>query len=245
MPLDMYYPHLKAGERTVVLHQLAAGFKFSKKWTHPWRVAWEKKHGPKSTFWDMVAALSDEITSKGTAILLIGGKKDKGQGYAVDEDDGDRKIPAQSRGSPNGKASIFPSFFPAGNAASSDKTPVSATTPIGLLSTQVLNTLQVHFRAHVGRANNKAMLDAIESVGKSDSSRKDSVRFVPMPLIHQTSCHALVKRSCTFSASRVLSVTQRLLLKRDPFKESSAQCQSAIPSLPLLMSMRLFQIGMS
>ena len=82
----------------MVLHQLASGFKFSKKWTHTWRVAWEKKHGPKSTFWDMVAALSDEITSKGTAILLIGGKKDKGQGYAVDEDDGDRKMPAQPRG---------------------------------------------------------------------------------------------------------------------------------------------------
>lgn len=173
--LDMYYPHLKAGDRTVVLHQLAAGFKFSKKWTHTWRVAWEKKHGPKSTLWDMVAAFSDEITSKGSATLLIDGKKDKGQGHAADEDDGDRKMPAQPKGSPSGKASNFPSLFPAGKDSSScGKTLVPATTSIGPLSTQVLNTLQVHFRAYVGRAHHKAMLDAIESVGENDSSRKDS-----------------------------------------------------------------------
>ena len=78
--LDMYYPHLKAADRTAVLYRLLPEG-YTKKWTHDWRVAFEKKH-PKPTLWSLASALSDEIT---------------GSANQSDDNNLDRKLPAGTK----------------------------------------------------------------------------------------------------------------------------------------------------
>ena len=116
--LDMYYPHLKANDRSAVLHWLLAPGGCTKKFAHEWRVAYEKRAGAKPTLWAMVSALSDEIAdgakkgngSPGTthssgarnnAATMKKKQKSKVDGDDDDDDDDsdydgdlDRKMPA-------------------------------------------------------------------------------------------------------------------------------------------------------
>ncbi|KAK1747506.1 ataxin-2-like protein [Skeletonema marinoi] len=62
--IDMYYPRLKANDRTSILHNLLSKCTTSgksKKFVHDFRVKYEKAN-PKSTLWSLAKALSEEIT---------------------------------------------------------------------------------------------------------------------------------------------------------------------------------------
>ena len=100
--LDMYYPHLKAQERTTVLYQLLpktqqTATSFTKKSVHDWRVQYEKTNSSKQTLWAMVSSFSDYIISSTTTDIDHGKSKtitviDKGN--HIDED---RKMPAKPK----------------------------------------------------------------------------------------------------------------------------------------------------
>lgn len=151
--VDMHYPHLKAADRTTVLHQLLPKGQRTKKWTHDWRVRFEKDH-QKPTLWNMASALSDEVTGTSTT----GG---------ANTDDGDQKMPAQEKGGNAmqlGKENQTPGFPHSSDDHDHDQKSKAATPSIGPLSGEVLNTLHAYFRAHVGRIHHKAKLDSIEPV---------------------------------------------------------------------------------
>ena len=180
--LDMYYPHLKANDRSAVLHWLLPDG-YTKKWVHEWRVAYEKKAGAKTTLWAMVSTLSDHVsgdvpTSKGaSSTSAVTGTKKKSQ---VDDDsdsdyddDLDRKMPAVP--SPQGKKGkenkkpattkmiLFSDDEEDGQHGKKVKS-VLPTPPIGPLSGEILDTLRKFFRAHASRSRHKAKLESIEAV---------------------------------------------------------------------------------
>ncbi|OEU10502.1 hypothetical protein FRACYDRAFT_247013 [Fragilariopsis cylindrus CCMP1102] len=99
--LDMYYPHLKAQERTTVLYQLLPktqeATSFTKKSVHDWRVQYEKTNSSKQTLWSMVSSFSDYIISSTTTDINHGKSKtitvvDEGN-HIVE----DRKMPAKPK----------------------------------------------------------------------------------------------------------------------------------------------------
>jgi hypothetical protein len=100
--LDMYYPHLKAQERTTVLYQLVPKTQqttgFTKKSVHDWRVQYEKTNSSKQTLWSMVSSFSDYIISNTTTDINDDGKSKSttvgDKGTRLDED---RKIPAKPK----------------------------------------------------------------------------------------------------------------------------------------------------
>lgn len=165
--LDMYYPHLNAANRTSVMHGLLPEG-YSKKWTHEWRVAYDKAH-PRATLWGMATALSDEITG-------INNNKKKGTG----EEEGDEKLPVKKKEGNGGKENQKPSlaktgkpvFFPTKKSNNDDSDDdedqklesVLPTPSIGPLSGKVINDLRTYFRAHVNRVHHKASLEGIEPV---------------------------------------------------------------------------------
>mmetsp|Transcript_17079 Transcript_17079/g.37225 ORF Transcript_17079/g.37225 Transcript_17079/m.37225 type:complete len:401 (+) Transcript_17079:283-1485(+) len=161
--LDMYYPHLKAADRTAVLYRLLPEG-YTKKWTHDWRVAFEKKH-PKSTLWSLASALSDDITAA--------------KGKQSNDTNLDRKLPAKMKkgsGKENQKPSRgsggcgMPIFPPSDDEKDKRVDCALPTESIGPLSGVVIDNLRMYFRAHVGRIRHRALLDAIEPVDGASSA---------------------------------------------------------------------------
>jgi len=143
--IDMYYPRLKANDRTSILHNLISKCTTSgksKKFVHDFRVKYEKEN-PKSTLWSLAKALSEEITR-----LEGESKMPSKQKLKSEEDDNHHK-----ENKPNVGCII------SNDESDSDKKP---TAPIGSLSGAVLDTLATYFRAHLGQKEHKSMLDAIE-----------------------------------------------------------------------------------
>lgn len=145
--LQIYYPQLKANDRTTVLFQLLPT-NYSRKWTQGWRVAFEKQRGSGSTLWELVRALGDEISKKNVI------------------------IPEQSKaGKYKGEPDTKPkAALKSDTAQESPKASGSTTVPIGPLSGEVLDSLYEHFRAYVNRAQHKIRLEAIKEVEESADS---------------------------------------------------------------------------
>ena len=154
--IDMYYPRLKANERTRVLHNLLSkctSKSGTNKFVHDFRVKFEKAN-PKATLWSLAKALSEEITRlEGESKMPAKKKKLKSE-----EDGNHHKENKPNVGciiSNNGKGDT-----------DSDKKPSA---PIGSLSGAVLDTLATYFDAHLRQKDHKKMLDAIEPTESSGS----------------------------------------------------------------------------
>lgn len=146
--LDMFYPRLKANERTLILHNLLLQLRsststlqhstYTKKFVHDWRVKFEKNNA-KATLWELAKNLSDEITSN----------------------DGNQKMPSSNGGKENKQNTTTKN----GESDIEDVTPPEekkATLPIGPISGDTLDTLSKYFIAHYGKSKHKSMLDEIQ-----------------------------------------------------------------------------------
>lgn len=141
--IDMYYPRLKANDRTLILHTLllkCTNSGYSKKLAHDFRVKFEKSNS-QSTLWSLAKAFSEEI-----CVL-----------------EGDSNMPAKMKLKSDVNGNQCKENRPGANieddADESDKKPAA---PIGSLSSTVLDTLTTYFRAYHDRKWHKAMLDAIK-----------------------------------------------------------------------------------
>ena len=145
--VDMYYPHLKASDRTTVLYQLLPKGYYTKKFTHDWRVRYEKDH-PKPTLLAMALALSDEIVDdvKKMTAMPKGGDKEQ-----------------------RDKENEMPLLWDNKGDDKDDDEDRKPTSSIGPLNGEIIDTLRTYFRAHVGRHFHKTKLDSIEPIA-SDSS---------------------------------------------------------------------------
>jgi hypothetical protein len=161
--LDMYYPRLKANERTLILHNMILSISSSstngsastniqpkyttKKFIHEWRVKFEKNN-TKATLWSLAKCISDEIIrlqQEGT-------------------DDDNQKMPAKKK--KNGKENKSnmkqdndtDDILVVDNEGKEKK----VTMPIGSVSGEVLDSLSKYFIAYLNKSKHKTMLDAIE-----------------------------------------------------------------------------------
>jgi hypothetical protein len=145
--LQIYYPQLKADDRTTVLYQLLPK-SYSRKWTHDWRVAFEKQRGHNSTLWELARALGNDLKS-GKVII---GEQSKAGKYKSDGDSPDEKHEVkENTDTVQGAPAISG----------------STTVPIGPLSGEVLDTLHKYFRAYVNQTQHQTRLDAIKEVEES------------------------------------------------------------------------------
>jgi hypothetical protein len=183
--LDMYYPHLKAQERTTVLCQLLPKQQtcLTKKLVHDWRVLNEKTNSSKQTLWSMVSCFSDYIISNTATDIINDGKSntittvgDRGNRH----NDDDRKMPAKpktttmkklkkksSKGRCNGIISLIWNINEEGGNMEEKKKP-----GIGPLNSDVIDTLHTYFRAYVTRKRHKSILDNIEPIDDDDDDNK-------------------------------------------------------------------------
>ena len=146
--IDMYYPRLKANDRTSILYNLVSNCTNSgktKKFVHDFRVKFEKSN-PKSTLWNMAKEFSEEITR------LDGGSKitssDKKKSKKSEDDD--------SSGNQHKENKPVTKNIDDSNL---DKKPTAA---IGSLSGEVLDILEKYFAAYHAQKEHKQMLEAIE-----------------------------------------------------------------------------------
>ena len=159
--IDLYYPHLKANDRTLILHKLLLNSSssstnyYTKKFVHDYRVKYEKTH-VKATVWSLAKGLSEEIIK-----LQL----------QADGDD-DTKMPAKITGVKNSSGSSNqkenkPNKEEGLKSSGSDTEEVvditeKKTKSIGTISGNTFDTLQTYFNAHVNKAKHKSMLDNIE-----------------------------------------------------------------------------------
>jgi len=161
--LDMYYPRLKANERTLILHNMILSISSSannssastniqskyttKKFVHEWRVKFEKNNS-KPTLWSLAKVLSDEI------IRL----------QQQDDNDDNQKMPANKK--KNGKENK--SNMKQDNdtddilVVDSEGKEKKVTLQIGPVSGDILDSLSKYFVAYLNKSKHKSMLDAIE-----------------------------------------------------------------------------------
>ena len=126
--IDMYYPRLKANDRTSILHNLLSkctNSRKTRKFVHDFRVKFEKAN-PKSTLWRLAKELSEEITRLEGESKMPSTKKLKSE-----EGGSDHK-----ENKPNVECI---------DDSGSDKKPTAS---IGSLSGDVLDTLAIYFRAY-------------------------------------------------------------------------------------------------
>jgi hypothetical protein len=145
--IDMYYPRLKANDRTSILYNLVSNCTNSgktKKFVHDFRVKFEKSN-PKSTLWNMVKQLSEEITRLEGECKMPSSDKKK---LKKSEDDNNGN---QHKENKPVTRNIDDSNL--------DKKPTAA---IGSLSGEVLDTLEKYFAAFHAQKEHKQMLEAIE-----------------------------------------------------------------------------------
>jgi len=150
--IDMYYPRLKANDRTSILHNLLSkctNSGKSKKFVHDFRVKFEKAN-PKSTLWSLAKRLSEEI------IRLEGESKMPSKEKLKNKEDGNHHKENKTNFG----------FVTSKGDSGIDKKPTAA---IGSLSGSVLDTLAIYFRAHHGQKEHKKMLDAIEPTASPGS----------------------------------------------------------------------------
>ena len=164
--LDMYYPRLKANERTLILHNMILSISSlsssnnsgttanvqskytTKKFIHEWRVKFEKNNN-KATLWSLAKGVSDEITRLQ-------------QQDAADDDN--QKMPAKTK--KNGKENK--SNMKQDNdtddilVVDSEGIEKKVTMHIGPVSGDVLDSLSKYFIAYLNKSKHKSMLDAIE-----------------------------------------------------------------------------------
>ena len=176
--IDMYYPRLKANERTLILQNILSksskgGAHYTKKFVHDWRVKYEKNHS-KATLWSLAKSLSEEIARL------------ENEKVGNNDNNLDQKMPAktnkikgeemmgkhhQKENKPN--CNVNASQTETGQAKSDeeedDDTDKKATAPIGPISGEVLDTLTTYFHAHLNQKDHKAMLNAIEPIPDSSS----------------------------------------------------------------------------
>lgn len=132
--IDMYYPRLKANDRTNILHNLLSkciNLVEPKKFVHDFRVKFEKAN-PKCTLWCLARGLSEEITRL----------------------EGERKMPSKEKLKNKKDGNHLKENKPnVGCAASNNDSDLEKkpTAPIGPLSGSVLDTLAIYFRAHHGQ----------------------------------------------------------------------------------------------
>ena len=125
--IDMYYPRLKANDRTSILHNLLSkctNSRKTRKFVHDFRVKFEKAN-PKSTLWRLAKELSEEITRSEGESKMPSAKKLKSE-----EDGNDHKENKPNVG--------------CNDDSGSDKKPTAS---IGSLSGDVLDTLAIYFGA--------------------------------------------------------------------------------------------------
>jgi hypothetical protein len=192
--IDMYYPRLKASDRTLVLHNLVSHFGCTKKFVHDWRVKFEQNHS-KSTLWELAKGLSEEIARLGKDVDATNDSLD--QKLPANPMDGKENKPTSNNlhsadhTEDTDEASII-SFVSRsyGMHKKKQKTGDSLlervedkldncanhepdkklTASIGPLSGSVIDTLTIYFNAHLEQRHHKAMLEAIEPVTDSDST---------------------------------------------------------------------------
>ena len=143
--IDIYYPRLKANDRTSILHNLLSKCTDSgksRKFVHEFRVKFEKAN-PKSTLWSLAKQLSEEITRLEGESKMPSKKKLKSEADRNHHKENKPNVGCVTRNVDSG----------------SDKKPAA---PIGSLSGDVLDTLAIYFRAYHGQKEHKTMLDAIE-----------------------------------------------------------------------------------
>jgi len=142
--IDMYYPRLKANERTNILNQLVSkctNTGNSKKFVHDFRVKFEKANH-RASLWSLAKALSEEITR------LEGESKTPAK----------KKLEREEGGNHRKENKANSGCIVSKDDSDSEKKQL----PIGSLSATVLDTLATYFRAHLGQKDHKSMLDAIE-----------------------------------------------------------------------------------
>jgi len=158
--LDMYYPRLKANERTLILHNMILSISSSscttniqpkfttKKFIHEWRVKFEKNNS-KPTLWSLAKGIADEIIRLQQQVIV---------------DDDNQKMPAKKK--KNGKENK--SNMKQDNdtddilVVDSEGIEKKVTMPIGPVSGDILDTLSKYFIAYLNKSKHKTMLDAIE-----------------------------------------------------------------------------------
>ena len=134
--IDIFYPKLKANERTLILYNLLQSTsKFfacshSKKFVNEWRVKFDKTRA-KATLWDIARALADDIVKHDNEARL------------------NLKLPARTLRGTEGSVD--------------ENKNVKPTAIIGPVSGDVLDTLQTHFVAYLDKSLHKAALEAIGS----------------------------------------------------------------------------------
>jgi hypothetical protein len=146
--IDMYYPRLKANDRTSILYNLVSNCTNSgnktKKFVHDFRVKFEKSN-PKSTLWNMAKEFSEEITRlEGESKMPFSDKKKLKK--SGDDNNGNQ----HKENKPVTKNIVDSNL---------DKKPTAA---IGSLSGEVLDTLEKYFAAYHAQKEHKQMLEAIE-----------------------------------------------------------------------------------
>ena len=133
--IDIFYPKLKANERTLILYNLLqstakySACSHSKKFVNEWRVKFERSRA-KATLWDITQALCNCIV-----------KLD-------DETRSNLKLPARTLGGQRERTV-------------NENEDVKLTATIGPVSGEVLDTLQTYFIAYLDKSLHKATLDAI------------------------------------------------------------------------------------
>ena len=175
----MYYPRLKANDRTLILHNMlsstANSKQYTKKFVHDWRVKFEKGNA-KATLWSLAKALSEEITRLEVDLdqkmparkVKSGGnqrqKENKPLGNAepTSSNADDRPVSPVPVGIYQKKGMVVVSATAGSKGDAKDEIDKKPTAPIGPLSGEVLDTLETYFLAHLGRASHNAMLGAIQ-----------------------------------------------------------------------------------
>ena len=156
--LDMYYPRLKANERTLILHNMILSISSSsndnstiniqskystKKFVHEWRVKFEKNNS-KATLWSLVKGISDEI------IRL------------QQQGDDDQKMPAKKKKNGKENKSNMKQDTDDILVVDNEGKEKKVTLPIGPVSGDVLDSLSKYFIAYINKSKHKNMLDTIE-----------------------------------------------------------------------------------
>ncbi|KAL9186727.1 hypothetical protein ACHAXT_005965 [Thalassiosira profunda] len=146
--LDLYYPLLKANDRTLVLHNLlsATGHGKSKKYVHDWRVQFEKIY-PKPTLWALARGLAERVHTLDQMMPAKPAKTKVGSGGSPQKENERNNASAKGEGD-------------AKEDASEDTKPAAS---IGPLSGELLDTLKTFFLAYLGKEGHKAMLEAVQS----------------------------------------------------------------------------------
>ena len=178
--IDMYYPRLKANDRTLILYNLLRDSSSSstshdavvpctKKFVHDWRVKFDQSH-PKRTLWSMALAFSGEVTRRKENKIPNDNYGKKQHATRIGESDNDfaDNWLRKKTHLPNGKGFGDNTSSCVGSDEAETKggrdDSKSLKSPIDPVSRAALSTLQTHFMAHLRHSDQKAFIQSIQPI---------------------------------------------------------------------------------